>query len=179
MRVRKGIIISVLLLCAIVIYVIYIGVFADSKHDREAAKSLKQLEKLLNSHEDGEIITTSENPEQVAYAVEKRFGKYFTEEYSKEIEHNIWAAIRDDVDFEENPVRITFFLVNKGNGFQFSKPEKIEHSRWLVNGESIKGTEIYIHFQDDDPVFEKADTRMSRITMMKDGWKYKVHAIEK
>ncbi|HLR15830.1 MAG TPA: hypothetical protein VK144_08380 [Bacillota bacterium] len=179
MYVRKRIIIVIVLIVAIASYGIYIGIFADSKHDREAAKSFKQLEKLLASHEDGEVITTAKNPEQVAHAVEKRFGKYFTEDYSKKVERKIWAAMRDDPDFEENPERITFFLVNKGDGFQFSQPEMIEHSSWLTKENSIKGTKILIYFSDDDPMWEEADTGISHIIMLKDGWKYKVNDIEK
>ncbi len=180
MHVRKRVAIVILLLVVIIGIPEGWNFFSKTKYERAEERSIKDIEKLIDSHEQGELITTAKNPEQAAFAVQKRFGKYFTDEYADKVERKIRVAMKEDRDFEKHPIRITFFLVYTGDGIQFSKPEIKKIKTWQTRRKDnyIVGTTLWFLLHPDDPDWEDKDSALSNVKMVKDGWKYKIDAVE-
>ncbi len=178
MRQRIKIITVLLLLSVLFGIALYTAFFGKDPHERARDQSIDALVKLFDTYEHGEVITTSKNPEQAAYAVNKKLGKYFTDSYADKIEGKVSRAMENDRDFEKDPARITFFLVNKGNGFEFSKPVGIKHGIWLTYGDKIEGTELWVDLPPDDPSWEDSNGTSATVIMMKDGRKFKVDEVK-
>lgn len=177
MRQTITIFVVLVLLAIIFLVAIYGAYFHQSKEERVQEESRKVVERLLDSHEEGAIISEAENVSEVMKDVEDAFGEYFTDAYATQVEEAIIEAMADGRDFNENPARITFFLIHKGDGFQFSKPEGI------TNVKSTNSTDvgfIYISVSPHDYDWVGRELGLPQLEIIKDESRtYKINKIKK
>ncbi|HLR15827.1 MAG TPA: hypothetical protein VK144_08365 [Bacillota bacterium] len=176
MRQRITIFVVLVLLSIIFLVAIYGAYFHQSKEERIQDKSREVVERLLDSREEGEIISEAEDPAEVMKDVHAAFGEYFTDEYTAQVEEAIVQAMTDGRDFKENPARITFFLIHKGDGFQFSKPERTTYEKATASADV--GV-IHIIVSPDDYEWVGRELGLPYLEIVKDGSTYKIKKIVK
>lgn len=176
MRQRITIFVVVVLLAIIFLIAIYGAYFHQSKEERIRDKSRDVVESLLDSRDEGEIISEAEDPSEVMKDVDEAFGEYFTDEYASQVEEAITEAMADGHDFNEDPARITFFLIHKGDGFQFSKTESISYEKTTSSPDA--GI-MYISVSPDDYEWVGRELGLPRLEIVKEGRTYKINKIVK
>lgn len=178
LRQRVTIIVILFLLAIIFIFAMYKAYFYKPIEQRNSENLMEPIEALLDSHEDGDVITDKTDPKQAADEVNEKLGEYYTDKFAQEVEDSIRTAMDSDRDFKKDPARITFFLINKGDGLQFAPPEYISPNH-RKESKNISNVEAIIQLPPDDPEWIGLELGLPRIKVVKEGWSYKINHVEK
>lgn len=140
------------------------------KYKNAEARGMEAIKDFANEYEHGDVLSDADEAEQVMTDIDDKLGDYLTDKFAIELENKIRSSMRNDKDFESDPETFSFFLINEGDGFQFSEFNVNSLSSWKSQDDDVWGAVIYITEHDDNPGWDKEYSKHNNVIMKKESW---------